>query len=396
MAHRVGIMADDLTGAGDTAVQFVRAGWVTELQLISGPSGAEVIAITTDSRNLPPAAAADAVAGAVGRLRQAGVARLYKKIDSTLRGNLRAELDAAMRAWSPRATAIVCPAFPATGRTVRDGALLLDGVPVADTALRNDPVTPVTESHLPTLLGVKSSIAPQTGEADGHFAERLRRSGPIAVVDAVDNDDLLKLARAIALLDADAIPVGSAGLARHLARQWRPADAATVIVVVTSQQDVARRQAAAVESTGTSRCEPPVDELVDDEAWTRVSAKIVEQLHESPSTILLTAPRDRHASLPAELIPRRLAELAIRLIAGRPRGGVSGIVVTGGDGARALVEALGATGIALCGEVVTGVPLGTLIGGTADGLAIVTKAGGFGGEDALVRSIEAVRERRTR
>jgi uncharacterized protein YgbK (DUF1537 family) len=110
--------------------------------------------------------------------------------------------------------------------------------------------------------------------------------------------------------------------------------------------------------------------------------------------LLLLATRDRTRNLPASLIPQRLAELAARAVAHRPPGSIAGFVVTGGDGARALVDALGATGIALKEEIISGIPLGTLIGGKADGLPIVTKAGGFGPEDALARAMHAVRERK--
>src|SRR5258706_2475008 len=132
---RVGIIADDLTGAADTAVQFVRAGWETELQLRGRSSAAQAIAVTTESRGWPARESAEAVSAAVTRLRDANVTHLYKKIDSTLRGQLRAEVHAVVETWSPRATAVVCPAFPAMGRTVVNGYLRVNGVPVAETAV---------------------------------------------------------------------------------------------------------------------------------------------------------------------------------------------------------------------------------------------------------------------
>src|SRR5262245_23419881 len=110
---RICILADDLTGACDTAVQFVREGWRTEVQVRPRQTHAEVIAVNTSSRALTPAGAATAVRDAVGQLRTAGITRLYKKIDSTLRGQIGAELEAALDCWSPAAFAIVCPAFPA-------------------------------------------------------------------------------------------------------------------------------------------------------------------------------------------------------------------------------------------------------------------------------------------
>jgi uncharacterized protein YgbK (DUF1537 family) len=389
MMNRIGIIADDLTGASDTAVQFVRVGWDTELQLRPYATRASVIAITTDSRNQSAPDAANAVAATVTRLREAGITHIYKKIDSTLRGHVSAEVQAALRNWSPRAIAIVCPAFPAAGRTVIDGELRVNGVPVAQTATSSDPVSPVTESHIPTMLRA-GHVVRESAESAQDFAERITRGGRVVVVDATTDDDLRWLATAVVLLGADAIPVGSAGLARHLASAWRTETAVPAVVIVTSLQDVARRQAAAVEGAGAFRYEPAPADLIDDRAWMRSSSKILDELDQSHATLLLTAPTDRSRSLPATLIPNRFAELTARIITQRARGSIAGVVVTGGDGARALVDGLGATGITLRDEVAAGVPIGTLVGGRAEGLPVVTKAGGFGNEDALVQAVQAV------
>ena len=404
MMTRIGIVADDLTGAGDTAVQFVRAGWQTELRLRPAATPAlsvQVIAVTTDSRNQNAQEAAGSVSAAVKQLRESGVTHLYKKIDSTLRGQIRAEIHAALDSWSPEAVAVVCPAFPAAGRTIANGNLRVNGVDVAKTAVASDPVTPVTESHIPTMLGA-AHVGHASLETAERLAERLNNSGRIVVVDATSDDDLRRLAEALALLGSKAFAVGSAGLARHLASTWR-SPAAPAVVLVTSLQDAARRQATAVENAGAFRFEPAPTDLVDDRAWARLSAKILDQLDETNATVLLTAPVDRSRGLPAALIPQRFAELTARIIAHRahrthathrPSGRISGIVVTGGDGARALVDALDASAINLRDEVVTGVPIGTLVGGPADGLAVVTKAGGFGDDNALVQAVEIVRYRR--
>ena len=409
---RVGIVADDLTGAADTASQFVRAGWSTELQLRPGKSEAQVVAATTESRNCDAAAAAEAVTLAVKRLREVGVTHLYKKIDSTLRGQIRAEVRAALDGWSANAIAVVCPAFPAMGRTLVGGRLRVNGVPVSETALAADPITPVIESHVPTLLG-GSHIAHITGESAQALAARIDvggASGQMVVVDAANDDQLQRVAEAVVLLGLRAVSVGSAGLAHHLARAWpvdqsnvlRPSSASSVVkdsavrsritvVIVTSLQAVARSQAAAVAAAGAVHGEPSPVDLLDDDAWERWSTKMLEDLGTGDSTMLLTAPLDRRKQLPAELIPARFADLTSRLI--KEAGArVAGVVVTGGDGARAVADALEATGFQIRGEVTSGVPVGTLMGGAADGLHFVTKAGGFGDADTLLQAAKAVRD----
>jgi D-threonate/D-erythronate kinase len=375
-------------------VQFVRAGWDTELRFEPTIGRTPVVAMTTDTRNRSRQDAARIVGAAVAAIRAAGIAHIYKKIDSTMRGQVRAELEAVLDNWSPRTTAVVCPAFPALGRTVRGGELRVNDVPVAKTALAADPVTPVTESHIPTLIG-GAHVASAVTDPPDRLAECITRSGRIVVLDAASDDDLGRIADAVVLLGGDAVAVGSAGLARHLAVRWRATEAAApAIVIVTSLQETARRQAAAVEADGALRFEPTARELADDAAWASVSDRLLAKLNERQSTVLLVAPADRTQDLPAELIPRRFAALAASIVAARPNGGISGIAVTGGDGARALVNALGASGIALRDEITTGVPVGTLTGGRAEGLPIATKAGGFGGDDTLVRAAHSLRYRR--
>jgi uncharacterized protein YgbK (DUF1537 family) len=114
----------------------------------------------------------------------------------------------------------------------------------------------------------------------------------------------------------------------------------------------------------------------------------MDKFQQVKSALLLTAPMDRSRNLPPALVPQRLAELTARIVA---RGDVSRLIVTGGDGARALFEALNATGIELRDEVATGVPIGTLVGGPAHGMTVVTKAGGFGDPDALVLALPTAR-----
>ncbi|MFF7399675.1 D-threonate kinase [Achromobacter sp. NPDC008082] len=402
MNPTIAIVADDLTGSGDTAVQFVRAGWSTHLSIggadeaLSGPAtaGVEVLAVTTNSRALPAADAARVIQQNVQQLRAAGVSRLYKKVDSTLRGAFKAEIDAAREAWGPDTVAVICPAFPATGRTVEHGILYVNGKPVTETSAATDPVTPVTESHIPTLLGC-AHVAAQAGDTPETLAQHIRQAGHTVVVDAASDADLERLARAIGLLGERALPVGAGGLAVPLARVWAGADqTAPVVVVVTSQHSAARAQAAALQASGADTWTPSLAQLADDAAWQAWSQPLLQSHAQSPAeagTVLLLAPEGQLDGLDSEKVADRLGSLAAQLIT---TSRAAGVVATGGDGARSVLVALAARGIALVDEVMGGVPLGTLTGGTAAGLPVVTKAGGFGTEDVLVRAVRAIRDRR--
>ena len=402
MKPAIAIVADDLTGSGDTAVQFVRAGWCTHLSIggadeaLAGPAhdDVEVLAVTTNSRAFSAADAADVIGRNVRQLREAGVSRLYKKVDSTLRGAFKAEIDAARDAWRDDAIAVVCPAFPATGRTVEQGILYVNGKPVTETSAATDPVTPVTDSHIPTLLG-SAHVAPLADDTPETLAARIAQAGATVVVDAATDDDLERLARAVGLLGERALPVGAGGLAVPLARVWAGADqTAPVVVVVTSQHSAARGQAAALQAAGADTWRPSLEQLADDAQWQAWSQPLLQAHAQAPleaGTILLLAPEGQRAGLDSDKVADRLGSLAAQLIAASR---AAGVVATGGDGARSVLLALQANGIALVDEVMGGVPLGTLTGGTAAGLPVVTKAGGFGTEDVLVRAVRAIRDRR--
>src|SRR5262245_35996095 len=387
---RIGIIADDLTGACDTAVQFVETGWRTELQLRPAKSAAQVVAITTDSRNRSESEAVQAVKEAVEELRKTGISRIFKKVDSTLRGHLSAEIEALSAAWSRDATMVVCPAFPAMGRTVRGGELRVDGLPVSETAASRDPLHPVCNSHIPSIVG-GSQLAYEPAESIETLAERIRRARPIVVVDAATDAELLKLAHAIAALGNDVVPVGSAGLARQLAIAWTPdrAPRAAVVVMITSMHPMAERQTAALAEAGARICTPTGRDLVEDDEWRRWSSRIVDAYGARHGTVVLTPPATRHSEWPASLVPLRLARLAADLIASNR---IAGLVTVGGDGARALLDAIGASGIALRRELSPGVPLGAVVGGPMEGLLVVTKAGAFGSDTTLTRAVEAVQQ----
>src|SRR5215218_239541 len=150
---RVAIIADDLTGAADTGVQLARAGYRTAVAFRDAPippaRDLDAVALDTDSRAMPAGFAAKRVVEAGHAVRDARI--VYKKLDSTLRGPIAAELAAALEATG-RHHAVVAPAFPSAGRTTVGGVQLVRGVPVHETEARDDPRTPVHEGHIPTLL----------------------------------------------------------------------------------------------------------------------------------------------------------------------------------------------------------------------------------------------------
>ncbi len=404
----IGIVADDLTGATDTAVQFARQGWPTLLRLRSGgdrlPTGG-VLAECTDARALGEDAA-PVTAAAVRRMHDAGIDHLYVKIDSTLRGSVAAQVRGALVSWTavrPAAFAVVCPAYPAMDRIVTGGVVLAGGRRLEDGPAGRDPVTPVPTSGLADLLPGSVHVLQPADGAVASLAAALTAAGrdaQVVTVDARSDADLARVADAVTRLGPDAVPAGSAGLAGALATRWRPDAAASsharhhaprvadgpLLVLVTSLHENAREQEARLRAARDGdllHLAPSAADVADDAAW---ATWVDGAVHAGPlpTLVVVSAPEERAPGAGGDSVARRLADLVARLHASRP---ARGVVVVGGDGARALVDRWACTGIEVLGAVDEGVPHGRLVGGYVDGLPVITKAGGFGDPDTLVRAV---------
>ena len=361
-ARPLTIVADDLTGACDTGALFAGRAPVPATVWPRRAVEAAVRVVDTESRALPADEAAGRV-GAVAARARAGF--WFKKIDSTLRGRVGAEIDALLRATGT-ATAVVCPAFPGQGRVVLDRVLLVGGVPVADTPVADDPQFPAGASSVVEILRPQLDRAlawipiDQMRAGPEALAARLRRLGGTAIVaDAETDADLDALVDAALAVTPMPLLVGAAGLARALAaRLGLLAERAELpsssrwLIVAGSRHPATRRQVREARAAGL--------------------------------TVLATADRtvESRTDVLARLIEQAVAALA------RERWDV--VIVTGGETAVALWAALGAERIDLLGAPAPGLALGHLRVPGREALPLVTKAGGFGTPDLLV-SLAAVR-----
>ncbi|WP_186050757.1 four-carbon acid sugar kinase family protein [Burkholderia gladioli] len=421
------IVADDLSGAADCAIAFAAAGRRTVVSLeASAPARpAAVLAVDTDTRRLAPAEAARRAADA-WRAQRAPGRRLYKKIDSTLRGNWAAEVAALAALAGP---AIVAPAFPATGRGVIDGRVLVRGVPLEDTetwqlehagrdaalrALLEDAGLRVEQVGLEVLRGEPQRIVAMLAAA---AVEGVRA----IVVDAETSEDLARLARLTAALDTPFFWVGSGGLSRELAAlpelfeadaaagsesgvdaeggaepgaEARSAEAASVVApgplltLVGSLSAISERQCALL------RAEAGIAEFIVPPAVLREGAAHAQwpAWHERIGACL----RDRQDAIvrigrdaafdPAEgaLLSGALAALVAPHVEG-----LGGLIVTGGETARAMLGAARIGALELAREIEAGVALGRPADGR--GPHVVTKAGAFGTEHALLGAYRHLR-----
>ena len=401
--QRLGIVADDLTGAMDSSGYFARMGLSTEVVLEADHSSdADVIVVTTSSRAEQPDVARESVRQAVRRMAGRTV---YKKIDSTLRGNIGVELLAAMEEAGCE-KAIVAPAFPAVGRTTRNGVLLVDGVPVAETQFANDPVSPVSESHIPTLLEettgrrirclgierIETGIETLYDEING-------TTDDVVVCDIEEQSHLQSIVRAAALAKGRWLLCGSGGMARELhhllggkVESEQPPSAGLsngpALAVIGSRNQVVVSQI----EKGESQLQVPVlslqvEHLQQGNGSSGEVSRVVREANRllaQGKSLVLTSALSQYVPDLKWTIPPALAEAVENIVSSHKLGG---LFLSGGDIAVAVCRRLSVSAIRVRGEVEPGIPAGEAIGGQSDGTRVVTKAGGFGTADALVKSI---------
>ena len=326
------LIADDLTGACDAAVHFARRGYRTHVRLHSHGEEVSVLAISAESRHLSAAQLRPVMDELAQRLPVARARILFKKIDSTLRGNVGSEIAAARTAFGCE-TAVITPAFPAMGRIVEEGYLRVAGAEAI---------------HLPARLGLDPCLHVQPSSVYAAIQAGAR----FISVDATSDRDLDTIAAAGLESGRRILWAGSAGLSSALARTlpWggpgpRPAPrpAASVLFCIGSDHPVTVEQQRNLLALRRREC-------------------VVLNLSIGQTSL----ERARHLILNAA-------------------DGATALVLSGGDTASLVCRALGVRRIQLEDEILPGIPWGYLSGGAFDRSRVATKSGGFGAPHALIQ-----------
>ncbi len=324
-------LADDLTGALETGAQFAGRGFsalvTTETSLATFPDVTALV-VDTESRHLTASEAAPTVRSTAIGARTLNPWLIYKKTDSALRGNIAAELRALLEVF-PERRLVYSPAYPALGRTVEDGRLLIDGVPVQESAFAADPLNPIRDSRIAAILG----------------------DIPAEVVDATSDADVLAAAQRILSSETPPLAAGPAAFAGALAHflpfprgNCRPLPRVPRCLVINGSL-----HPASVEQVTVARAQGCFNE-----SWHCF---------------------EDHAEGTGMDRARKTGERVREVLQTMP---VDGICVFGGDTAFGIHQALGARQFDSYGEILPGVPLSR-----AGNLFWITKAGGFGRPDII-------------
>ena len=413
----LGAIADDFTGATDLANTLVQRG-MRAVQTIGVPDAdldfgdAEAVVVALKTRTVPAAEAVAASLAALRWLEAQGARQVFFKycstFDSTADGNIGPVADALLDALETD-FAVVCPAFPANGRSVYQGHLFVGDQLLSESSMKDHPLTPMRDSSLPRLMGAQSQrrvglvphgvVAAGVGQTLSAF-DALRKAGSsYGVVDALTEGDLLTIGAATA---AHRLVTGGSGVAMGLPDNFRgegllgaaaapavPDIRGRAVVLAGSCSRATRGQIAKAQSVWPHRKldahriaagAPVVGDLLD---WASAQAD------DTPVLVYGSADPDEVAAVQAEygreragaMMEQALGEIAQGLVAQ----GARRIVVAGGETSGAVVSALGVRGLAIGAEIDPGVPWTETLDDPR--LALALKSGNFGAEDFFLKAL---------
>ena len=400
MTHRrldVAIVADDLTGALDAAAPFAGRGFKTRVLLdidrvaSAVGSNTQVLSLTTESRHLSPHAADERVWNAT-RAALAHTPRvLLKKINSTLRGNIAAEIMAALRASGLR-HALIAPAVPRQGRIMRAGELFIDDVPLWQTEIGSDARSAPPSAPLPQVLRTASKdLIVHVWPRGAAFALSVETGIHAYVADCETEADLDAIGRFALSHCEEVLPVGASGLGAAIARQFAQKLATRtlsanpsisqhapkpVLFVIGSRTAASVKQIARLCAAGAEELVMPFSEHArDSDRFLGVSRSAL------PVALIVRPESSRDPSLiqaseVAQALGRTAAVIVRRLQ-------IDVVIMVGGDTAFETFKALGVHDASVSGEIIPSIATGEML---VDGrsMTFITKAGGFGDTDVLV------------
>lgn len=397
------IIADDFTGANDTGVQLRKRGIETEVildgQSISNENMSYVI--DTESRGLSEEAAYHRVKNHIKGIFNKEFEFVYKKVDSTLRGNIVGELKAVDEEFKPELI-IFAPAFPTIGRTTINEIHCLNGIRVRDTEISKDPIKPVKEDNIKYILGLGFEE-----EINHHNLSDIREGNidfmgaRIHSFDSELEEDLLKIIKSALQTEKKILWVGSAGMADCILKIKAPM--APAMAIVGSVSDVSRKQIKYAERKGVNILKINISKLIkgeNKEGYVKTSLDILKE----GKDLILSSAYDREDYEEAIRVGKEkgLTKEEISIFTQEVLGDIgerileqieiSGIFLTGGDTAIGFIKKSGALGSTIIQEVATGIPLMKLNGGKFHGLKMITKAGAFGIEEGIEYSMRKLKE----
>ncbi|WP_297282264.1 four-carbon acid sugar kinase family protein [uncultured Anaerococcus sp.] len=385
------LLADDFTGANDSGIKIVKRGYPANINLDSSmEDNSQMLIIDSETRNIDESesyAKVEEFTKSIKGLSEYLV--IYKKIDSTLRGNIKSEYEAFAKYVKPKYT-IFAPAHPDLGRTTKGGVHFVDGTRIMDSEFSEDPLKPVNNDDIKTILG---------GNVNHHSVEEIRDNllikPGINTFDCEIFSDLEEISKKALELDERVLFMGSAGLCDAIFDQLIIKKPALAIVGSVSNQN--RKSIDYCKDVGIPIVSISLLDYNNDSYKAKI--KTVTDLLIEGKDVVISTSKDRQDYLNTKkyliekgLDPDKVMSDLFEYISDKiiKKSEISGLFTTGGTTSIELLKSIGASGTKLIDEIEDGVIMSEIQGIDKE-LYLVTKAGAFGNEKTIYNSLNEIR-----
>jgi uncharacterized protein YgbK (DUF1537 family) len=412
----IAVIADDLTGANDTGVQYKKSGYKTIVKInsdfnMNDIENYDVVSINADSRILDMKSGYIKVLSIADRFNDIEYEYIYKKMDSVFRGNIGTEIEAVLDAVNPDIT-LAAPSFPANRRVVKNGySYMLNDEGELGKSIIN--VTELIQRELNrSIENISLDIVREgTDHLISYIESRLQDGVNVFLADAINDGDLKIIAEVYKKINKKVVFCGSAGLAQQLAIinpkmteiDYVNEDGITLLVVGTRNKSTLSQTNNIKEAYNLPVFDVNVSEIIDgkqDNLIKRIIDEVNCYITKGNKLIILKTSKDDEIEFEESLkqdsnevmksqkIVKTLGAIVKQLY---KLVNLKYIVSTGGDTSMQICKSLNAQGIELIDEIEPGIPIGKIVGGDADGTLIVTKSGGFGTDNVFIKIMEYIK-----
>jgi len=415
------IIADDLTGSNVSnsllAKNGLKVGSIDTLDDVKNFSQYDALGFHTDSRGDEPKEAYDKVYEYTKNLKNDEVVFYNKRIDSTLRGNVGSEIDGMLDALGEEYTAMVVPAFPSSGKIVIGNYMLVNGVMLEDTDVKNDPTSPVTSSRVAGILqkqtaknvGVISmeSILEGVESVKNTIKSLISNGARIIMFDSCTDDDIDVIAAAVVKANLPFVSVDPGPFTNSLMKELEPQQSykekKKALFLIGSVSSIVEEQISQFRAENSPFIVKPnsrnflYEDKCDNEIVKAVN-EVTSNLENSSQFLVATMieKKDRmdlreeaeKAGLTvyeaSNKICEAMSEIGFRIVE-QSDGQIGGVYTSGGDITKAFLQENKAQGIEIKDEIIPLAVYGRVIGGNLDHMPIVTKGGLIGDKETLVK-----------
>ena len=409
------VIADDLTGSNATCSLFKKIGLrAASILKLQGDINydVDVISYSTASRGLDKEEAYKKVSEAIKILKNKDVLVYNKRIDSTLRGNIGTEINAMLDNLEDDRIAVVIPSYPDSGRIVVNKTMLVNGVLLENSDAGKDPKTPIKTSCVESLIqkGIKysstyftlSDIAQPIEEIAKKIQEAIKKSR-VLIFDAVNNEDIIKISKAIIHSDINIITVDPGPFTLYYSKELQKKNhlEKKILMVIGSVTATTKKQIEYIlQEEDIFLVKMKVEDFFEKETCLKEIERVISFIKKGIASydlfLVTTSPigDEKKADLQklaenlnttveeiSKIIANILTETVAKILKETQK--FEGIYSSGGDITIALLEKLKAIGVEIREEVIPLAAYGRIIGGDFPNLKLVSKGGMVGDEKTI-------------